>query len=104
MSAATAVASASSSESFPNVIAEAMACASCCVATDVGDSAFIIGNSGIVVPAGDPVALAQGILSVLDMSAAMRSAMGHEARERVTRLFNLSDTIIRYEQLYSELS
>lgn len=104
MSAATVIVSASSSESFPNVIAEAMACGSCCVVTDVGDSALIIGNSGIVVPAGDPAPLAEGILSVLAMAPMERSKMGYDARKRVMRLFNLSDVIVRYEQLYAELA
>src|SRR5207248_7530370 len=57
--------SSSYGEGFSNVIGEAMACGVPCVVSDVGDSARIVGSTGIVVPAREPEALAQGMHSAL---------------------------------------
>lgn len=58
--------SSSYGEGFPNAIAEAMACGVPCVVTDVGDSARIVGNAGVVVPAKDSDALAAGLSHALN--------------------------------------
>ena len=79
-SALDVLCSASLAEGFSNSIAEAMACERVCVVTDVGDSAAIVGEAGIVVPANDPPALAGAIGRVQAWSAEERHETGLQAR------------------------
>jgi glycosyltransferase involved in cell wall biosynthesis len=96
--------SSSYGEAFPNVVGEAMACGTPCVVTDVGDSAQIVGDAGVVVPARDPAAIAAAILRILDMDQAARDDFGRAARERIVSEFSLDRAAARYEKLYLELA
>ena len=95
--------SSSESEGFPNVLGEAMACGVPCVATDVGDSALIIGNTGIIVPPKNPQALADGWGKILMMDVEERRNLGRMARQRIEDNFSLDSVVTRYENLYREL-
>jgi len=58
MAALDVLVSASFSEAFSNTLGEAMACAVPCGVTEVGDSAWIVGDCGLVVPPGEARAVA----------------------------------------------
>ena len=90
-------------EAFPNVLGEAMACGVPCVATDVGDSSFLIGDTGMVVPAKDPQALADAWDRLLRLSAEERLSLGERARQRVQQLFSIVQIARRYEDLYDQI-
>ena len=53
-------------EGFPNVVAEAMCTGLPCVATDVGDTAKVIGDAGWVVPSNDPDSLVSALQSAIE--------------------------------------
>lgn len=57
--------SSSISEGFSNVIAEALACGVPCVVTNVGDSAWVVGSTGMIVPPNDPESLTEAMSRML---------------------------------------
>jgi glycosyltransferase involved in cell wall biosynthesis len=90
-------------EGFPNVVGEAMACGVPCVVTDVGDSRQIVGDTGLVVPPGDPAALAAAWEEVLRTPAAERRELGARARKRIEDNYSMKAIARRYEELYTRV-
>lgn len=90
-------------EAFPNVIGEAMACGVPCAVTDVGDAAYIVGDTGLVVPPGDMRALASAWNELLSKSPRERAEFGVAARKRVAELFELNKVVASYESFYERL-
>jgi glycosyltransferase involved in cell wall biosynthesis len=87
-------------EGFPNVLGEAMACGVPCVTTDIGDSAWIVGRTGFVVPPRDPEALADALGRVVALGPEGRRQLGAAARARVLEHFEVDDIVGRYQALY----
>lgn len=90
-------------EAFSNTIGEAMACGVPCAVTDVGDSAFIVGATGQVVPPGDPAAMAGAWETFIALGREGREALGERARARIIEKFSLDSVVHRYECLYQQV-
>ncbi len=80
-------------EGFPNVIAEAMSCGIPCVVTNVGDSAFLVGECGIVVPPHDSIALTDAITEMLEYIENSKDKLMLCARERVVGNFTVEKLV-----------
>jgi len=81
-------------EGFSNAIGEAMACGVPCVVSDVGDSKWIVGETGWVIPPGNPTALCAGWRQMLELDADARIEQGKKARIRIVHHFGLERLIV----------
>jgi glycosyltransferase involved in cell wall biosynthesis len=95
------VVSSSRTEAFPLAVGESMACGVPCVVTDVGDSALLVGATGLTVPSGDSAALASGVSQLLAGGRTLRNKLGTAARRRIQEQFSLDSVVARYQELYT---
>ncbi|MCX6856471.1 MAG: glycosyltransferase [Verrucomicrobia bacterium] len=93
------VSSSAFGEGFPNVVGEAMACAVPIVATDIGDTAWVVGDTGRLVPPCDPVALAKACIETLNLSIEQRTQQGQSARQRIKDHFSLTSVLTQFNTL-----
>jgi glycosyltransferase involved in cell wall biosynthesis len=91
-------------EGCPNAIGEAMACGVPCVVTDVGDCRHLVGETGGVVPVRSPALLAAAWRELVDGGPLAREALGHAARRRIERHYDIATIVRRYEGLYRDLA
>lgn len=103
MAALDVLASSSYGEAFPNVLGEAMACGVPCAVTDVGDSAYIVGDTGRVVASGDMRGLAAALEELLALPLSEKAALGERARARVAEHFEIGGVVRHYEDFYESL-
>ena len=103
LTAALDIATSSSyGEGFSNVVGEAMSCGVPCVVTDVGDSRWIVGEAGLVVPPRNPAALAAAWREIVHLDSTHRMQLGKAARQRIVNNFSLPAIVRQYEELYAE--
>lgn len=99
------VSSSSYGEAHPLVLGEAMVAGVPVVATDVGDSAALVGpDAGVVVPPCSADSLAQALDELLSRSAVDRATMGRAGRLRIEKQFSLDRMVEAYQSLYVDLA
>ncbi len=90
-------------EGFSNAIAEGMACGLPAISTEVGDARIIVGDAGIIVPPGNPNALAAAIRTLADEPVSERARRGAGARARIVENFSMALAVRRHAELYASL-
>lgn len=91
-------------EAFPNVVAEAMACETPCVVTDVGDAAYIVGDTGWVVKPCNAEALANEIENALILSQLTGwQERCVSSRKRIDEQFSIRNMVTAYSSLWKEV-
>jgi glycosyltransferase involved in cell wall biosynthesis len=92
-------------EAFGIVLLEAMAAARPVVASNVEGIPEIVidGVTGLLVPAGEPAAIARAVCALL-ADRERRMEMGRSARSQVERHFDIRATVRCYEDVYGELA
>jgi glycosyltransferase involved in cell wall biosynthesis len=101
--AADAFALPSRQEGLSVALLEAMACGLAVVATAVGGTPDAVGDAALLVPPGNPRALAEALRSVLDEPGRAR-ALGEAARRRAVERFGILEVARRHLDLYRELA
>ena len=90
-------------EAFPLTLGEAMVSGVPCVATDVGDNDYIIGDTGIITPVADDQAMADAWQKMAEMDKAAYASLGQQARQRTLDNFTLEQQVKQHEDLYTNL-
>lgn len=91
-------------DGLPNVLVEAMACGLPVVSTPVSAIPELVedGNNGLLVPPGQPQALAAALKRLL-LDPSLRSRLGKNARLKVEQEFDAEQGLDRLAQLFSRV-
>jgi len=97
------VSSSAYGEGFSNALAEGMAAGLPAIATNVGDAARIIGESGRVVPPRDATALTEAIRELAFEPQTFRATRRLHARTLIEKQFSITENVAAFEKIYASL-
>lgn len=95
--------SSSAGEALPLAVGEAMASGLPMVATDTGDSKLMVGDTGIVVPVGDEMALSAAIAEMMSAGREKRAELGRRARARIRSRYAMTVMVDGYRRVWDEV-
>ena len=84
-------------EGFSNTLGESMACGIPVIATNVGDSAMLVGDAGIVVEPNNSDSLAHSLWSLYQETEAERIEISRRARARIVNQFSIDRMVTAYD-------
>lgn len=91
-------------EGLPTVLLEAMACGCPVIATNISGSSEVVndGDNGVLVPPGQPAAMADAISSLLH-DPERREEFGMKARQTIEEQFRWRTIVGEFEDLYHQV-
>jgi glycosyltransferase involved in cell wall biosynthesis len=90
-------------EQFGRVLIESMACGVPVIGSDSGEIPDVIGDAGIIVPEGDPRALAGSLLHLRDNEQLCRDLIAR-GLSRVERHFCIDAVLPQYQELFTRIA
>jgi len=93
----------STAEAFPVVLGEAMATGLPCISTNVGDAAWIIGDTGKIVESGDTRGLVRELLALRAIGQKDIESLRKEARSRIGEYFSCKRCQAQILTIYGSL-
>lgn len=90
-------------EGVPYPVLEAMMSGRATVSTDVGATAELVGETGLLVPAGDPAALAGSLVTLLT-DPVRRRTLATAAARRAREAFPVDLMLRAYQHLYQDVA
>ncbi len=84
-------------EACPNVLLEAMACGVPCVATNLGDCKYILGDTGVVVEPKNHQQLSQAICN---LAQNLSKELSCQCMNRISQHFTLSKMVASYKKVW----
>jgi glycosyltransferase involved in cell wall biosynthesis len=88
-------------EGFPNALGEAMLAEKICVATNVGESAAIVADTGFIVEPGDLPGVVGALETICRMDEDEKHLLGTKARGRIVDKYNMAKVTMEYSALYA---
>lgn len=90
-------------EAFPISLCEAMSCGIPCVASNVGDVKYILGNKSLIIKPGDNKELSDRILQIISLNDTDKEIIGSELHKRIKEKFTIQSVSETYSKFYNKI-